>query len=327
MEVFNDMEIDQNPLISVIVPIYNVEKYLKKCIDSIIEQTYSELEIILVNDGSTDQSLSVCESYQDERIKIVNKVNGGLSSARNAGLEVARGAYIFFLDSDDWIEKNCIEYLLNTLIQTEVDIVQCGFILTTTEDMTVPKKEEKILIYDNIQALKVFHDKVNTITWNKLYKASIFKDIRFPHGKIHEDHFTTYKAIYAAQKIAVSSRVLIYYRQRPNSIMSTKYNVKRLHIVEAVQEKLKFMKKLGNQELYNITLKEYEYVIINAFEEHKKYLPNDEENLLKLTKEYRALYPLIMRSDLSLLIKAKSTLFACSPTLFSQLKGLKVHKN
>lgn len=145
-------------LISIIVPVYNVEKYLEHCLNSIINQTYKNLEIILVNDGSTDNSLEICESFKqkDSRIKIITKGNGGLSSARNEGLKIAKGNYISFVDSDDWIDADFIKALYNNLISTDSDMSTCEFIRETEPSQFVETKKEKITCYTQSEYMKIF---------------------------------------------------------------------------------------------------------------------------------------------------------------------------
>lgn len=205
-------------LISVIVPIYNVEKYLNKCIESIINQSYSNLEIILVDDGSKDSSGIMCDSYilKDKRIKVIHKENGGLSDARNVGLDKAKGEYIVFIDSDDWIDEKMIEILYNIIKKNNSDISICDYFLAYNEEIQTQKEDIEIINLSNIEALKTIYDKdlgvCMIVAWNKLYKRNLFKDdIRYPYGKIHEDEFTTYKLLYKAKKniIYKSKNVLL----------------------------------------------------------------------------------------------------------------------
>ena len=204
-------------LISVIVPIYNVEKYLNKCIESIINQSYSNLEIILVDDGSKDSSGIMCDSYilKDKRIKVIHKENGGLSDARNVGIDKAKGEYIVFIDSDDWIDEKMIEILYNIIKKNNSDISICDYFLAYNEEIQTQKEDIEIINLSNIEALKKIYDKdlgvCMIVAWNKLYKRNLFKDdIRYPYGKIHEDEFTTYKLLYKAEKISYTKQKMYY---------------------------------------------------------------------------------------------------------------------
>lgn len=239
-----------NAKISVIVPIYNVELYLPKCIESIINQTYKDLEIILVDDGSPDRCGEICDEYalQDARIKVIHKENGGLSDARNAGLDVANGQYVSFIDSDDFINENFYETLEDMIVRYNADIVQCEFLKVDeyeVYDFDDVKElcDERVDLISSHSALdNLFNEKyVNTVVvWNKLYKRCLFKEIRYPKGKINEDEYTTYKVIFNAKKIAETNRAMYYYVQRPNSIMGQGFNLKRLDILEAYYDRVLF---------------------------------------------------------------------------------------
>ena len=233
-----------NELISIVVPVYNVDK----CIESIINQSYSNLEIILVDDGSKDSSGIMCDSYilKDKRIKVIHKENGGLSDARNVGIDKAKGEYIVFIDSDDWIDEKMIEILYNIIKKNNSDISICDYFLAYNEEIQTQKEDIEIINLSNIEALKKIYDKdlgvCMIVAWNKLYKRNLFKDdIRYPYGKIHEDEFTTYKLLYKAEKISYTKQKMYYYRQRENSITSS-FNKKRLDCLEAFDERVKYMK-------------------------------------------------------------------------------------
>lgn len=246
-------------MISVVIPIYNVEKYLKKCIESVINQTYKNLEIILVNDGSTDNSKNIIDEYSliDNRIKVINKKNGGLSDARNVGIEIAKGDYITFLDSDDWIELNMYEKLHEYIKQENADIVQCSYQEVYNEEVDNQNIKEEIKIILGKESLYNLYGEnhVKTVVvWNKLYKIQLFDNIRFPKGKIHEDESTTYKLLYQANKIVDCNLPLVYYRQRQGSIINSKFNIKKLDKLEAFHERLEFYRKKNLKELEQITL-------------------------------------------------------------------------
>lgn len=245
---FSDTK-DLREVVSVIVPVYNVEKYLEKCICSLLSQTYSNLEIILVDDGSPDACPQICDSYasKDARIKVIHKKNGGLSDARNAGIEAASGDYIAFVDSDDYIAPQMIQTLLQYAIDKEADISVCNYykVFENGEKLYQPKTvQEKVMT--NLEAMEDIFTASNlceVITWNKLYAAHLFKDteIRFPVGKIHEDNFTTYKLFYAAEKVVYVDIPLYYYVQRNDSIMGKAFDERRLQIMEAVEQTKAFV--------------------------------------------------------------------------------------
>ena len=216
----------KEPLISIIVPIYNMQDYLEKCVKSIQQQTYKNIEIILVNDGSTDSSKEICEKLknEDSRIKIINKDNGGLSSAKNAGINAATGDYIGFVDSDDHIEKNMYEFLYNLIIRNDADISICGRYIELENGKIYQKQKSKTLVMDTLQALIVLNSyrDFDMASWDKLYKKELFDNIKFPIGKLCEDFFTTYQLFDKCKTIVYSSEPKYYYFQRNNSISRNK---------------------------------------------------------------------------------------------------------
>ena len=218
----------KNKLISVIVPVYQVELYVRKCLDSIIEQEYENLEIILIDDGSTDGSSQICDDYKskDKRIKVIHRENGGLSSARNAGIDIANGEYIAFIDSDDWVDPKYIEKLYSVCEIYDCDIAQCSYENVINEDDFIWKDKtggnKQPMLYTGREFSYATYRLLSwecNLVWNKLYKKSLFEDIRFPVGKIHEDEFTTYKLVWKSDKVGVISDQLYYYRYRIGSIM------------------------------------------------------------------------------------------------------------
>lgn len=245
-----EQKMNQTPLtVSVIVPIYKVESYLQQCIDSIRTQSYSHLEIILVDDGSPDNCGKIADknAQEDSRIIVIHKENGGLSSARNAGLNVAKGAYISFIDSDDTIHPQFIEILLHLCKQYDCDISQCDYLTVADYSVKLPlNPQQSLLIYNSRQAIYQLCCTRNAVRYviacNKLYRRELFHGISYPVGKIHEDEFTTYKLLWAANKIIVTNQYLYYYLQRPTSIMGNPFSVKRLDVLEAYKERLAFLK-------------------------------------------------------------------------------------
>lgn len=218
--------------ISIIVPVYNVEDYLEECIESIVNQTYKNLEIILVNDGSTDCSGYICDKYnkKDFRIKVIHKKNGGLSSARNVGIDFSTGNYLMFVDSDDYIDLDMVEILLKYMEQENADITICNFYREKN------KKMENVLIknYFPFEAIKeIFLQKnFETSAWGKLFKREVFKEIYFPEGKIFEDLGTIYKVFDNAKKITYISAQKYFYRFRVDSIMNSKFDKKKMDIYD-----------------------------------------------------------------------------------------------
>lgn len=212
-----------NETISVIIPVYNVEKYIKKCIDSVINQTYKNLEIILIDDGSKDNSPQICDEYakKDNRIKVIHKENEGQSVARNLGLDIATGRYIGFVDSDDYIKENMFETLYKNMIKYDADISICNIIkLNETLNENVEKYNE-IEIYNKNDLMKqLLKQHITNYLYNKLYKREVWEDIRLPKGKILEDMAVMYKLIEKANKIVATNKTEYYYFIRNDSSIS-----------------------------------------------------------------------------------------------------------
>ena len=231
--------------ISVIVPIYNVEQYLRKCIDSIINQTYKNLEIILVDDESPDNCGQICDDYakKDTRIKVIHKKNGGLSDARNAGLEVCTGNFLSFVDSDDWIELNTYEIMMKSMNEYNADMVVSNINYVYKDKVESKYSEDKIRCFNKEEAMKelIRDGLVQAVVWNKLYKREFIDNLRFKVGKLNEDEFFTYKICAKAERIVYTPEALYQYRQREDSIMGT-YSLKRLDSVDAIYERLQFIK-------------------------------------------------------------------------------------
>lgn len=225
-------------LISVIVPVYNVEQYLEKCVHSILNQTYKKLEIILVNDGATDESGKLCDALAelDERIVVYHKQNGGLSDARNYGVERATGAYIGFVDSDDYIDSEMYEELYAAIKKENADVAECNLKIiyphnveyyTQSKYYEVCTKEEYLEEYLKLE--KLFGS-----VWTKLIKAEVAKKLLFPKGKLYEDTYYTYDLIQIADKYVIFDKPYYNYLMRGNSITNSKFNPRMLDLVEIV---------------------------------------------------------------------------------------------
>lgn len=214
-------------LISVIVPIYNIERCVPKCIESIMCQTYHNLEIILVDDGSTDGSGAICDEYarQDDRIKVIHKQNEGLSDARNSGIAICKGNYIGFVDGDDWLADDMYEFLYRTLVENNADISVCGHYVE--DDAGVYDTEcadGSVKSYNCHEAVcaVVRDEEIHSYAWDKLYKKEVFEGIRYPSGRYVQDIFTTYRVFMNAQKVVCNNQPKYYYYQRKDSIQRTR---------------------------------------------------------------------------------------------------------
>ena len=245
------------PLISVIVPVYRVEKYLERCVKSILSQTYKNLEVILVDDGSPDQCPAICDACaeKDARVKVIHQENKGLSGARNAGIDAASGEYLAFVDSDDYVSQHFIEELYQLLQDTGCAIGQCRFSYVKGDGL-VEEGDSAFCIYRGESLMEQLYGPEEKATcfvvaWNKLYRAELFKEtgIRYPEGRIHEDEATTYRLFHEAKKLAFLDRALYgYYTENGGSITSV-FSAKRLQWLTAHEERIAFFKKNGYEKL------------------------------------------------------------------------------
>lgn len=229
------MDSQKNILISVIVPVYNVEQYLERCVDSILAQTYSNLELILVDDGAKDSSGVICDAYaqKDTRVRVIHKENGGLSSARNAGIDIAQGEYISFVDSDDWIEPDALENLLNTAVQNQVELVIGGRwdVKAETGEKKLGLCPEKMEVVSGDEAVsRIFRwDHCDSASCDKLYHRRLFRQIRFPYGMVVEDVPIMYKIVLDAGYVAFLNKPVYNYYHRKGSITTSKISEKTFH--------------------------------------------------------------------------------------------------
>jgi len=331
---------DNKSIVSVIVPIYKVEEYLEDCIESIINQTYKNIEIILVDDGSPDNCGKMCDEYalKDERIKVIHKENGGLSSARNAGLDIARGEYISFIDSDDYISKNFIKNLMKVMTEYNVEVAQCDFtrkILDLNENEFINKDEVKILNKDEaMYNLNILNHGKYVIACNKLYKKDLFEKIRFPKGKINEDTYVTYKIFYETEKnIAILNQKLYFYRERNNSIMTNKFSIKNYDALEGYKSQVDFFKEKKQKKYRENALWVYQKHLKDFWYKTEENITNKKQTHLKqLLKESRKILSNILCSKVfSVKEKIIYLLFDISPKMYFSItkifKNIKVHRD
>lgn len=320
-----------DPIISIIVPIYNVGKYLPKCIESILNQTFKNFELILVNDGSTDNSGVVCDDYakKDTRIKIIHKSNGGVSSARNAGLYVAKGEYIGFVDPDDYIDKNMYEKLYRLCIDNNSDIAICRFNREINGKIQNKESTEEIIELNNMEAMnELFKGNLYRFSLcNKLFSKKCFNDVLFPEERIHEDLSTTYK-LFANSKKAVYINYCGYiYVRRENSILTSTYNEKRLQAFIAWDEIIEFIDK-NYYEIIEQVIATFTYwcvdnilYILNQVNNSKK-----KNNYLNIIQKYTTKYYIYIKRNniLSRSYKLRIRIFNINYKLF--ILGRKIRK-
>ncbi len=273
-------------LISIIVPVYNVEKYIRKCIDSILNQTYINLEIILIDDGSLDNSGKICDEYakNDKRIIVIHKKNGGLSEARNTGLDIAKGKYVCFIDSDDYVEKDYVEFLYKILIDNRCRMSICSHTVIYENgkkfDLSTYKKE--VLDTQTVLERMLYHNGIDLSAWAKLYDIKLFENVRFPIGRLFEDAATTYKLICKCDKIACGQISKYNYMIRNNSITTKDFDLKKMDLIKSTNEMCDFILK-KYPSLKNATTRRLVYAHLSTLTQlakSKKSFPNEQKELM-----------------------------------------------
>lgn len=243
----------KNQLISIIIPVYNVELCLRKCLLSVLEQSYNNWEAIVVDDGSTDDSPQICDEFasKDQRFKIIHKENGGVAMARNVGLEIAKGEYITFLDSDDFLHQNFLSTLLELCVEHSADIAQCDHVRGKQTSFPEVLTKTSIECLDNHSVFLNGHSTI--VVWGKIYRRKVLEGISMPVGKHFEDDFTTWKWYYNAKKIAVTTDVLYYYTDNNKSTMASHYLKPSLDFIDAYAERIDFFHNKGEKDLEDHT--------------------------------------------------------------------------
>lgn len=288
-------------LISIILPIYNVEKDLSRCIESILAQTYTEFEMILVDDGSPDRCGEICDRYaqEDTRIQVIHKKNGGVSEARNAGLDAAQGKYICWVDPDDYIHPQYLETLYRIMQESKADVVVCDYKTYYPGEEKEIAPIDQIPTYEEISERNLYDDDFLTnkrvkyvIIWNKLVKAELYNGIRYPIGKVHEDNYTTYKLLDQANKIVYTEQPLYYYMMRDKSIThDVGFSDKRFHILLATGEEIEYFHAKGNQRMVELLTDSYLYWMWWCIDQMKKEGIQYAEKIRPFRKKFRKYLP------------------------------------
>lgn len=245
-------------MISVIVPVFNMEKYLARCIDSLVSQSIKDIEILLIDDGSTDSSADICKKYaeDDKRIKYIYKENGGLSDARNKAIDIVKGEFITFVDADDYVHKTYLEYLFSLINNYSADIATCIHFETCLDSFEEVKGSDNVICmsgYEACERMLVDFGATLTAACGKLYKSEIVKQYKFPYGKLHEDVATTYKYYLNSSKVVYGYKELYAYYQRPDSIIHTISSRKVEDELWAMSERAISLQKLGEEKLSKLS--------------------------------------------------------------------------
>ena len=288
------------PLISVIVPVYKVEPYLDRCVQSIVNQTYTNLEIILVDDGSPDNCGAMCDAWaaKDSRIRVIHKKNGGLSDARNAGMSMATGTYMGFVDSDDYISEDMYQLLYGRMLADGSDMAACGVEMVYecgSPSRPLTKAGECVLMREEAIKESISESWLKQPVWYKLYKTELIRDILFPVGKYHEDVFWSYQAAAKAKKVSVFDTPCYFYTQRSGSIMSDSYSLKRLDSLVAKEARVEFLQK-EQPELLNMAKQNLWFSCIYATQMLLKFCSAEERKEgKKIIRAVLGRYPIQLR--------------------------------
>lgn len=332
-------DIRKNKMVSVIVPVYNVEAYIDKCLNSLCNQTFKDIEIIVVDDGSTDKSPEIIKKHADidSRILYFRKDNGGLSSARNFGINKAAGEYIGFVDSDDWVDKYFVEHLLSAMVEDSSDISICNISYINengVENRNVPHINKHIVL-DKDSAFKelLLGKQYRFHAVNKLYKRYLFfdPDIKYPIGKMFEDVATTYKVFYKANCVSIINEKLYYYLQkRKGSILSSAFNDKNFELLEAMEQVLNYTReneiKCDNEmqcfyvnNVIGLMSQSHESYLTYSKMQRKQYL----SRLLSQQREFDCIFTW-MNNQLCIYEKCKFYMIKHAPLLYSMVLKLKM---
>ncbi len=321
-------------LISVIIPVYKAELHLPACVDSVLSQTYQNIEIILVDDGSPDACPEICDEYAalDSRIRVIHKENRGLSSARNAGIDVATGDYIAFLDSDDLWSPVFLERLYSALQETEADFAVCLFRRFSgdpPEIAHVPADAETLSREDAFECLFNLRNENMVVAPNKLYRRGLFKTIRYPEGQLHEDEAVIHHIIGEAEHVAWVDEELYLYRQTPGSITSGKFNIRRLDETKAKEDRIAYFESIARTDLADRTRVVYLSNLMRLYRT-VRYELEDRNNSNRICDELHArfteIYEKKLVADKSLLFQIRCCLFKYTPKTYSAFEYYRLER-
>ena len=310
-------------LISVIIPVYKVEDYLPRCVDSVLAQTYTNLEIFLVDDGSPDNCGKLCDEYaaRDQRIKVIHKKNGGLSDARNAALDVCSGEYISFVDSDDYVSEDFIESLYHAIVRFDAKLAVCGVVRFDESGNTSvnyePSKEEKC-----VTGLEMAETVWRPSACNKLYHKSLFQNLRYPYGKLYEDLFIYHDILSQLETVSFTGKVSYYYFNRPVSIMNKPYDIRNADLIEALDLRIQKLRDMHYSDLADRQLS----FLFNATVEVFCRIPDPDDKTKARLHEVKSFcdrhFPEMMNyKGFTPAQKAKILLFRCFPSVYIKVYG------
>ena len=318
--------------VSIIVPIYKVESYLHQCVDSILEQTFEDFEVILVDDGSPDGCPAICDEYaeKDSRVRVIHKENGGVSSARNAGLNAAQGKYIAFVDPDDFIHRDMFQLLLEKAEESNADIVMCNFDTYYPPEYSGWKRASSAFLPTSMgrDTFAVFLAQPNNwhsfVLWNKLYKSHVWEGVHFPEGYIHEDEAVMHRVVERCQSVQIIENQLYYYRQNiSSSIMGQGTRIQSFDKLTAIADRIVCASDNGWQEMSKAAIAGYVYWLLELVMIFP-YVKADKIYYRRMSDSLKLAFPYILRSrSVSLRQKVYLLLIRINPKLYTALKKLK----
>lgn len=325
----------ENLLITVVVPVYNVEPYLNRCLDSILSQTYKNIEVILIDDGSNDGSEDICDEYETKFsvIRVFHKANGGLSDARNRGIKEARGAYITFVDSDDFITCDYVEYLHSLIISYNADISICNYIVTYNNEIVLNKKNNIVYYEDSLHALSgmLYQKTFSPSAYGKLFKVILFNEVYFPLGKLYEDIGTIFEIICKANKIVYGKSAKYGYFYRQTGIVRSQFSIKKMDYVYNMNE-IVCQTVENYPQLYNAALSRYLWGCVHILVQFScKEIKENNKEYIFLKSELKK-YCNIVFKDKEVRLKNKLVLFFALQNdrklcnLYNFLKNVKINK-
>ncbi|MCR6106816.1 glycosyltransferase [Salipaludibacillus agaradhaerens] len=321
------------PKISIIVAVYNLSDYLPTCIDSILNQSFKEFELLLIDDGSTDDSIDICKKYEqvDNRVRLIQKANGGIASVRNCGIREAKGKYIGFVDGDDFIHRDMYHSLLKVIEATSSDIAVCDFAEVYPDD-PVPQLNDSgsianTVVYSSMQALKQLYTK-DALTfiypWNKLYRKSLFTELKYVEGKNYDDEFIAHKLLYRCKTIAHVNKVGYYYLQRQGSWVRSPFTVKKFDRVYALNDRRVFFKEKQLKDLHALSVHQFMEVFLWYYHHATDTLTDIDDELATLKASFNdAFFDLLRHKNIRLKQKIMLIIFRFNPRRFQKLKAKK----
>lgn len=322
--------------ISIIVPLYNTEKYVKKCLDSLLAQQFTDFEVIIVNDGSTDRSGEIAKEYvkKDRRFKYYKQTNAGPAAARNRGLQEVSGTFISFVDSDDYIHPSMLQIMYETAIKSDADIVVCEYkrveekepiIIQDVERGNITQVTGKEMLHQMYESTSDYT--LYVVAWNKLYRKELFNDIVYDENFLYEDETVAHKLYYKSQKVSYLDDVFYYYVQRKGSIVNSPIDIVRLDRVYALKNREQFFKKLKDVELHQKAVLHFVEIFFKDYYAVKRTLEGVDKELKRVKRVFdKSLFTIFLNPYITVRRKVFYCLFSLSPKVFDYVQAIRAKR-